>query len=559
MAQSWTSSAASPVERHIRRRPGRLRGIATALALITSLLVSAAPATAGAQQTQPTIDDTARLLGYLWADGSYENGVWDATGPSGGSDIIQRLVILHGGTWVDRPQLKFTLPAPYNWADWKDSLPNDDARTRDAVQRPNFLAALLEGEGSVTGLVYDQSSCCTPGFTSGRLVELHGLLTDRGFSTATLSEFSNGDDSGEITIAASEFAELRAGHEFVCPAADFAIRVPGDENFDAYGPIRWYQANSEYGDVVRQDCVNGQPIAAVGAPVGTCVVTSDGNGSLRVTWTFQRGSVSIRRNNTFITFASAQDKVFVDTPSAGNHSYQIRVKSDDLRTDVECGVANTNDPFQPAPIGGTTCMGRIVTTLGTSGNDVLTGTPGADVIHGLGGDDEIFGLQGDDIICGGSGTDTVYAGKGNDTVWGGQGFDILFGAQGNDALHAAGSGITDILGSRMFGGAGNDTIIGSTRWDRMQGGDGHDVLRGYEGRDWMRGGAGNDQVIGDGGIDDLHGGNGTDFIQIQDLDTVRGGAGLDGCRYDATQGQLVLSCERTLTPTTSASFIAALR
>ncbi len=554
MARLPISPAHSPIRRFFNAL-----GAALALALVASLVaITGAPREAQAQQTQPTVGDTARLLGYLFADGSYANGVWDATGPSGGSEIIQRLVNLHGGTWVNRQQLIFTLPAPYDWAEWKGSLPNDDARTRDAVRHPHFLAALLEGEGSIGGLVYDQSSCCTAGFTSGRLTELRDLLLERGYSTATLTQFSDAD-SGRINIAASEYAKLRAGHQFVCPSTGASIRVPGGENFAAYGPIQWFQAGGEYGDVVRPDCVNGQSISLVGPPVGDCVVTSDGNGNLRLTWSFQRGNVAVRRDNSFLTSVSALDIVYVDAPSAGTHSYEIRVTADQQRTDRTCGVANTTSSFKAPPVPGATCMGRIVTHLGTGGADTIEGTAGADVIHGFGGDDEIFGLQGDDLICAGTGADTVHAGRGNDTVWGGQGFDVLYGAQGNDELRAVGSSEVDSVGgSRMFGGIGNDTIAGSTRWDRMQGGPGHDVLRGYTGRDWMRGGSGNDQVIGDGGIDDLHGGDGTDFIQVQDADVVRGGAGADGCMY-ITVGAQVLSCEVRLTSATAPNFISNLR
>jgi len=538
----------------------RIGALAAVFSLITAVLVlSSSRATpADAQQAGPTVGDTARLLGYLWADGSYSNGVWDATGPSGGSDIIQHLVIKHGGTWVNQDQLIFTLPAPYDWAEWKGSLPNDDARTRQAVLHPHFLAALLEGEGSTGGLVYDQSSCCTAGFTEGRLTELRDMLRSRGFSSATLTYFSD-SDSGRINIAAREFAELRAGHEFVCPTDGNAIRVPGAQNFGAYGPIRWLQAASEYGDVVRNDCTNGQSIPNVGPQVGECVVTSDGNGKLRLTWTFKRGTVAVRRSGSFVSAVSAIDKVFVDSPPTGSYSYQVRVTSDGLRTDEQCGVANTTDPFQAPPVAGQTCMGRIITHLGTSGNDTITGTAGSDVIHGLGGNDEIFGLQGNDLICGGDGDDTIHAGRGNDQAWGGQGFDVLYGAQGDDSLRAAGVNEIDVVGgSRMFGGIGDDTIIGSSRWDRMQGGPGKDVLRGYTGRDWMRGGAGNDQIYGGDGIDDLHGGNGVDFIQIRGLDTVRGGAGTDGCLYETANAGQVISCETRLTAATAPSFINAL-
>lgn len=175
------------------------------------------------------------------------------------------------------------------------------------------------------------------------------------------------------------------------------------------------------------------------------------------------------------------------------------------------------------------CDGLEATIVGTQFNDVLFGTPGRDVISGLQGDDVIFGLDGDDILCGGIGDDSIY---------GGQGFDVIFGAQGNDVIYAASGleaiflpdAVADTAGSRIFAGAGNDTVFGSDRWDRMQGGPGDDLLLGFAGRDWMRGGPGRDQVMGHDGIDDLHGGGGDDFVFATRNDAaVRGGAGQDLC------------------------------
>ncbi len=200
---------------------------------------------------------------------------------------------------------------------------------------------------------------------------------------------------------------------------------------------------------------------------------------------------------------SSGPHLHLDLPSEGlvidNVSWSSQ-SPNDLQT-----VQSTNRIGGPLPE--VICDGRIATVVGTPGDDVLTGTNGPDVIAGLQGNDIIRGLAGDDVICGG---------KGNDTIIGGQGFDVLFGAQGNDTLYAADgqreSERFDTAGGRNFGGIGNDTIHGSTRWDRMQGGPGADRLYGYQGRDWMRGGPGNDLVNSGPGQDDARGGNGTDTV-----------------------------------------------
>lgn len=184
------------------------------------------------------------------------------------------------------------------------------------------------------------------------------------------------------------------------------------------------------------------------------------------------------------------------------------------------------------------CGGVAATIVGTPGDDQIRGTNGDDVIVAREGNDTILAMDGDDIVC---------AGKGDDVVGGGQGFDIIFGAQGDDELFAAignqPEDRADTRGSRIFGGSGDDTIVGSNRWDRMQGGPGEDLLFGYEGRDWIRGGADTDAIDGGDGIDDLHGGNGLDYIRATAGDVVRGGAGRDRCDLDGEPATL-RSCGR---------------
>ena len=83
------------------------------------------------------------------------------------------------------------------------------------------------------------------------------------------------------------------------------------------------------------------------------------------------------------------------------------------------------------------CNGKVVTILGTSGDDFLNGTRGPDVIHGLGGDDIIQGMGGDDIICGGDGDDKLDGGDGNDIMDGGPGRDeCINGSSGKGFLVA---------------------------------------------------------------------------------------------------------------------------
>ncbi|TWT34909.1 Bifunctional hemolysin/adenylate cyclase precursor [Blastopirellula retiformator] len=75
------------------------------------------------------------------------------------------------------------------------------------------------------------------------------------------------------------------------------------------------------------------------------------------------------------------------------------------------------------------------------------------------------------------------------------------------------------LSARLYGQAGNDTLISAAGADQVFGGTGDDLLNG---------GSGNDSLIGDDGADELRGGEGDDTLRLDSEDTVLdGGAGRD--------------------------------
>ena len=332
--------------------------LATFLAIVVGSIAFGGQEEARAQTVNPSEADTARLLGYMWADGSFSNGVWDVNSPSGTRFLITELVERHGGTFVDSSNLTFRLPAPYDWVDWKDGLPDDNAAVRAAVESPHFLAAVLEGEGAVDGLVYDQSSCCVDGFTFGRLTELRQLLQRRGFQTAEIVPF-NDPQSGAVTIGRSEFAELRATHRFACPQQQSNIRIPGGTDLAAHGDIRWLGSTTRWPSLVRTDCVEGQSVPSVTAPTGTCSVSANDT-EARISWTFSLGDISIRRNGTFVKTVPAREGSTTDALGNGNQSYDMTVRLFGTSTVVSCGGVGAPAPA-PAPTptpGGITCTAK---------------------------------------------------------------------------------------------------------------------------------------------------------------------------------------------------------
>lgn len=113
-------------------------------------------------------------------------------------------------------------------------------------------------------------------------------------------------------------------------------------------------------------------------------------------------------------------------------------------------------------------------------------------------------------VYGGSGRDYIYleapalvkAGAGDDVVDAMENDysppATIFGGEGNDRL------LGGVAGAVMNGGPGEDTLYGGGGNDTLDGSDGNDVLKGGRGNDGLTGGAGNDRLFGGSGDDVLH-------------------------------------------------------
>ncbi|MEH2084199.1 MAG: calcium-binding protein [Nostoc sp.] len=224
------------------------------------------------------------------------------------------------------------------------------------------------------------------------------------------------------------------------------------------------------------------------------------------------------------------------------------------------------------------------TLIGNFGNDSLSGSLGNDFLDGGFNRDTLDGGTGNDTLNGGDDNDTLIGGTGNNRINGGAGKDILIaqngnfpaigdvgdtliggadedevrvegasnyfltnnqlfvgnlahqfsevenvrltGTSGNDTINASQA----LLSGRtfLFGGTGNDTIIGSRGLDQINGGDGNDSIVGGTGFNFLRGNNGNDTLIGGNDDNNFNGGEGSDFLQ--------GGAGRDSFSDSAFDG-----------------------
>lgn len=190
---------------------------------------------------------------------------------------------------------------------------------------------------------------------------------------------------------------------------------------------------------------------------------------------------------------------------------------------------------------GTDTLINIENFLGSSGSDFIQLNGANNVISGLAGADTIYSGAGNDIVNSGDGNDVIDGELGNDTLTGGAGDDVLRGGGGDDTFEIGAGAGTDIID----GGAGTDRIRVTTSsfiWAnvtsieqltgfnlRLNGTNGNDLLDfsavTLTGVSKIYAGAGNDTVVGSAGADVIELSAGRDVLT--------GGAGADIFDMDA--------------------------
>ncbi|MGE4326775.1 MAG: calcium-binding protein [Pseudodonghicola sp.] len=207
-------------------------------------------------------------------------------------------------------------------------------------------------------------------------------------------------------------------------------------------------------------------------------------------------------------------------------------------------------------------------------SDILTSSWDGDGSYATGGgDDRIMLGAGDDTVDGGSGRDTFVLDLAYDpqsigteggavlvdSAWGhdrltrierieftDRSVALQVGGDGRDILRGDSDPITswDIL----FGGAGDDRLIGRRGADRLFGGDGDDRLSGNGNRDYLDGGAGDDILRGGGGRDTFVFATGAGHDRIADfqlgIDTIAigdGAAGLSDLTFSQQGADVLIS------------------
>ena len=174
--------------------------------------------------------------------------------------------------------------------------------------------------------------------------------------------------------------------------------------------------------------------------------------------------------------------------------------------------------------------------------DDLLALPFPVTLPGSADNDSIFGGTGDELILGLDGNDVLGGGDGDDGLVGGAGNDVIAAGQGNDTV---------------FGGAGNDTIHGNKGNNLLDGGDGDDLITSGDQSSTLVGGAGDDVLVArlkSGASHVLTGGDGADTFQLvfaadtpvtttTITDFVRG---VDGFSVDGVDDSVVMNAGVTL-------------
>lgn len=146
-------------------------------------------------------------------------------------------------------------------------------------------------------------------------------------------------------------------------------------------------------------------------------------------------------------------------------------------------------------------------------------------VRAHGGSDSIYSGSKPLWLFGGIGNDTLVGGSGADHIDGGYDFDYVYGYGGNDVLIGGVGASYGSGGDFMYGGDGNDLIYADDLTasqtgdkDYVWAGTGDDTVYGGFDNDMLYGEAGNDLLIGGLGVsnpsygDSLYGGDGNDVV-----------------------------------------------
>lgn len=220
-----------------------------------------------------------------------------------------------------------------------------------------------------------------------------------------------------------------------------------------------------------------------------------------------------------VTLDAGTSEIVVASRMSGMATTEFRFPAASVTVGLEATLGPLNDRFDSS------ALDLPVTVFGGSGNDSLTTGAGSDLLSGNEGQDSLVSGGGSDQLLGGNGNDTLTSGAGTDSLDGGGGIaDILMestttnlalsssqltigpgdGSEVDDHINfekaiLLGGGAANVMNASnadipvsLFGGGGNDVLIGSNQADYVDGQGGNDTLSARDGNDTLNGAAGID-------------------------------------------------------------------
>ncbi|MFV0411617.1 MAG: calcium-binding protein [Paracoccus sp. (in: a-proteobacteria)] len=139
-------------------------------------------------------------------------------------------------------------------------------------------------------------------------------------------------------------------------------------------------------------------------------------------------------------------------------------------------IGDTLDGTSSSNSDGDKRIGNYGLVFGFDGNDTITGSNiGQGAYNGV---DMLYGGTGNDSILGMGGNDYLFGGEGTDTIWGGEGNDTIIDRSGSgEARGGAGDDYIQIAGGKSYGDDGNDTLLFSGNGNQTAyGGNGADTF-----------------------------------------------------------------------------------
>jgi len=329
----------------------------------------------------------------------------------------------------------------------------------------------------------------------------YGCLVN-GFYVADCN--TAGQDVNELTLYGGLFAaaELNAG---VNAGVGGGVNI--EVGFDLYDPnhdgkVRlkeMYQTVLDTGALSLFD-MNGKITAELFAYIDLWLYTKKWNitdpitiATFSYTWDRKAVLAESSGNDVVVNVGSNAESRLNGNTTDGNEEILINSSGNSI-TDISFNGKSGSDSSNVSVKDG----GKLVVNAG-EGDDkiILTGTANFDIeIHGGVGND-VIDLTG--LTLGAGYVAMIYGGAGNDTIIGSQGFNIIFGDDGtcritrSDDKKSIASYVA--TGTAVAGVAGNDTIFGNSGNDVIFGGAGDDLIANY-GTDST---ADNDILIGDAG------------------------------------------------------------